>query len=65
MNRTENTIFDDSWQNQYQMILRELKNNNSNLQEKFEKLSKVVEDEWKDMGTANEYSYELTSDLRG
>lgn len=58
MNRTENNIYDSHLENKYQMALRELKNNNSDLQEKFETLSKVVEDECKDTFINLEYTYD-------
>ncbi|MFW5700841.1 MAG: hypothetical protein ACOCWM_04045 [Cyclobacteriaceae bacterium] len=58
MNRTKNNIYDSHLENKYQMALRELKNNNSNLQEKFEILSKVVEDECKDTLINIEYTYD-------
>lgn len=60
MKRVDSNIYSDLMETQYQVALKELKNNNSDLQEKFEKLSKVIEDEWKDTTTNSEFPYEFT-----
>lgn len=60
MENTRNKFQQSHHENQYQVVLNELKSKNADLQEKFEKLSQIGEDEWKDMTSFSEYTYERT-----
>jgi hypothetical protein len=46
--------------NEYQVALKSMQNNKSDFQHNFEKISQMIEDEWKETGLNAEDKYEVT-----